>query len=361
MKLILLALLLPLSARAVTLKYYGETKIAANEKFHKTEIGGLSGIAFHDGELQAISDDKGKNGEPRFYRFELKITKSSISLIPKEVIFFKGFSQKSPYLDVEALVRLSSGDIIISSENNNDRKPREMPRLLVLNSQGLFKSEITIPEKYLPEALGQQKKGLHNNFGFEGLTQTPDEKFLMAMNEAPLMTDLPQGGTELIATHAQWLRLLIFNAQSNYSAIAEYAYQVDALAKDDQKGSEVFRGVSEILSLDEKKILVLERGVRLTSRGLAPTGAIYLADLSAAQDVSHVANLSEHAVKAISKKKLVDFEKDLSKERAAVAVENFEGLAWGPTLPNGKKSLLVISDNNFAKGKKTEFLVFSVE
>ena len=41
-------------------------------------------------------------------------------------------------------------------------------------------------------------------------------------------------------------------------------------------------------------------------------------------------------------------------------VDNIEGLSFGPKLPNGHDSLVLVSDNNFNKDQITQFLVFEV-
>ena len=41
-------------------------------------------------------------------------------------------------------------------------------------------------------------------------------------------------------------------------------------------------------------------------------------------------------------------------------VDNVEGVTWGPTLPNGHKTLLFVTDNNFQSFQKTQFFLFEV-
>ena len=360
--LLLLFLFTPAMAGALTLKYWGETSLEHKMKFRDTKVGGLSALAFHDGKLWALSDDKGRDGEPRFYIFDLKISAGKVKLKAEEVFPFSGFPSPKgevPYLDTEAIARLSSGDLLISSENNNDRKPRAMPRIFRVTSEGKFKNNLMIPEKFMPESLGQQQKGLQNNAAFEGLSLSSDEKTLFAMAEAPILTDLPEGASE---NQDQWVRLVKYEKMDSgeYEPHAEYAYKLDPLTKT-SNGQEIFRGVSEILTLKEKKILVLERGLRLQKTGWNQSVRLYEADLAPAEDITKVRNLSaDSKVKPMAKTRVLDFEEDLHKTRGKKGVQNFEGLAWGPKV-DGKKTLLVISDDNFSKKEKTELLVFTVE
>jgi hypothetical protein len=53
---------------------------------------------------------------------------------------------------------------------------------------------------------------------------------------------------------------------------------------------------------------------------------------------------------------VADFEQDLG-----VDPDNLEGMAWGPTLPDGRALLIVISDNNFNPDQTTQFIALAVE
>jgi hypothetical protein len=43
-----------------------------------------------------------------------------------------------------------------------------------------------------------------------------------------------------------------------------------------------------------------------------------------------------------------------------IYIDNIEGVTFGPDLPNGHKTLIFVSDNNFSKEQKTQFLLFEV-
>ncbi|KHD89151.1 MAG: hypothetical protein OM95_04815 [Bdellovibrio sp. ArHS] len=358
---IFLSLFLGFQAQALRLQYVGETSLKSGTQFQKTTLGGFSGIAWANNILFALSDDRGRFGEPRFYEFDLFVNKKTVSLKPKAVHFLKGIPKeddKEISLDAEGLVRLTDGEFIVSSEGNNNTKPRQRPRLFRISREGVWKSDIVVPDKYLPEPLGQQKKGIQNNMAFEGLTSFAEGKYLFVANEGPLLQDSPSNDAE-----GAWIRIIKYESSEGggYKARAEFAYQVDALSSS-KKGSEVFRGVSEILALSETQLLVLERGVRVSSKELlAKSVRLYLADVSKATDVAKLFKLSDGKYTGATKTLLLDFETDLTKERTDKSVENFEALAWGPKLADGRRSLLVMVDNNFSKKEVTELLVFAVE
>jgi hypothetical protein len=350
------------SAQALQLRYVGETSIPSEVKFENTTIGGLSALVWANDSLYALSDDKGKIGEPRFYEFELKIQKNKIILNPKAVKFIRGLPKvgdKPTVLDPEGLVRLPDGDFLISSEGDNNSKPREMPRIFRINSEGLWEGDLPLSDKFLPETTGQQKKGTQGNLAFEGLSEFSQGKTVFTCTEAALTQDFIPAEEE----KGDWIRIIKYEdkKQKGYQPQAEYAYQVDSF-RDIQKGKEVMRGVSEILSVSNTQLLVLERGVRLFSKNIwGQTVGIYLADLSKATDVSSLNKLTEGKFLGVDKVKLIDFETDLLKERGDKKIQNFEGMAWGPRLEDGRRSLLLLVDNNFSKNELTELVVFAVE
>jgi hypothetical protein len=42
-------------------------------------------------------------------------------------------------------------------------------------------------------------------------------------------------------------------------------------------------------------------------------------------------------------------------------VDNVEGATLGPRLPNGKRSLLFVTDDNFSEQERTQFFLFEVD
>lgn len=346
------------SAQAFRLQFIAETSLAPGMLFEKSIVGGLSGIVWHEGKLYALSDDKGRLGEPRFFEFALTVGENKMSLSPLKVNFIKGLpleDDKKTSLDPEGLVRLPSGDFIFSSEGSSDAKPRVMPRISEMSATGVWKTDLPVPTKFLPEKTGQQKRGVQNNLSFEGLSATSDAKILFAAIEAPLTQDFVADGV--------WIRIIKYSRSTTgtYGVVAEYAYPLEKLS-DTELGTEVFRGVSEILAISENQILVLERGVRLSTKNIiTQTGTLYKVDLSSGTDVASFGKLADGKFKGVEKTKVLDLESDLKKERSQKIVQNFEALSWGPPLADGRRSLLIMSDNNFSKKDSTELLLFAVE
>jgi glycerophosphoryl diester phosphodiesterase len=44
-----------------------------------------------------------------------------------------------------------------------------------------------------------------------------------------------------------------------------------------------------------------------------------------------------------------------------IPIDNIEGITFGQNLPNGQRSLILVSDNNFSPTQFTQFLAFGVQ
>ncbi len=99
-----------------------------------------------------------------------------------------------------------------------------------------------------------------------------------------------------------------------------------------EKTFEVSRGVSEVLFWKEGYLLVLERWVRLSQTKALVIGA----------------ELFSVNISNLQKKKLFTFDGELA--------ANWEGLTWGPDLSDGRKVLILVSDNNFERLTPTQYL-----
>ena len=74
-----------------------------------------------------------------------------------------------------------------------------------------------------------------------------------------------------------------------------------------------------------------------------------------ATDVSEYPSLLTGNFQPISKRLL------LNMDSLGIYVDNIEGVCLGPKLPNGKQSLVFISDNNFRKEQVTQLLLFQID
>ena len=51
----------------------------------------------------------------------------------------------------------------------------------------------------------------------------------------------------------------------------------------------------------------------------------------------------------------------LNLDALGIPLDNVEGMTLGPKLPDGRQSLVLVSDNNFAASQFTQFLLFAID
>jgi hypothetical protein len=71
--------------------------------------------------------------------------------------------------------------------------------------------------------------------------------------------------------------------------------------------------------------------------------------------IASINALLETPPKKIATKKLV-----LNMDDLGIFIDNIEGVTFGPTLPNGHRTLIFVADNNFMPFEKNQFLVFEI-
>jgi hypothetical protein len=128
--------------------------------------------------------------------------------------------------------------------------------------------------------------------------------------------------------------------------VTEHAYLLDPTPKGANNN-----GLTDLLTVDTGgHFLSLER-----TYGLLGVGAkIYQLAMGAATDTSGIPTLKGDLSRiSVVKKKLV-----LDLSTLGIYLDNLEGMALGPRLPDGTQSLLLVSDDNFSNSQLTQFLLF---
>ncbi len=305
----------------------------SKNKFKKTKIGGLSGAFFIGDRLYALSDDRGRVNEPRFYVFKVKMKSEKsglqVEVDPENVIFIKtGKEKKSAYLDGESFISLDEKTFLISSEGDNNHKPRREPRLFEIDPQGNFLKNWVLPKEIIPESTGMQKIGIGNNSGIEGLTLSADGLSVLAAVERPLVQDSdPEEHT---------VRFYEYDKTETTKVKSQYKYSLSNVG--------LFSGISEILSWKERKYFVLERGARLEL-----SGQVYYDSALSLIDLNEIEKSEKHP--GLLRKYSIE---------AQLGDENFETMAWGPAWGEYPRTLWILNDNNFSKIEKNVVLVYGV-
>ena len=347
------------------LKFLSEYIIPYNTQFKQTTVGGLSGIDYfpEKKEYYLISDDRSDKNPVRFYSARVMINKDKIdtviflktTFLKNKVGNFYPNSREDPYHtpDPEAMrYNPRNEHFIWSSEGerivNDKRIILENPSVTEVNAEGNYLDTFQIPPILRMQA---SESGPRQNGVFEGLTFADNYKNLYVSVEEPLYNDGARAGT---GDSSGLIRIIKFDMATK-KPTAQYAYPIEPVAYPPfPPGSFKLNGISDILWLGNNQLLVVERSYS-TGR-ISCTIKVFLANISHAQNVNGISSLKNRPeIKLVSKKLLLNMD-DLK-----MGIDNIEGVTLGPTLADGSRSLLFVSDDNFNRFAKTQFLLFKVE
>lgn len=318
-------------------------------------VGGLSSLAWDAdaGELLALSDDRSELAPARLYRLHVDLSDGRldpgdvevtgrIRLLGRDGRPFPGRS-----LDPEGLV-LDRERMFVSSEG--EAKAGQAPWVAEFDRAGRERGELPLPARFLPD--GRERSGVRDNLGFEALALSPDGAYLFTGTETALAQDGPSTDQDSPSV----VRLLRWRLDPPGESPAEFAYRVEAVSVRPPT-PDAFRlnGLVELLAFSPTHLLALER--QFVS-GVGVVIRLYRVELDGATEVSGRDDLAAPDVRLAHKELLLDFA-DLGQD---VPLDNVEGLALGPRLPDGRRALLAVSDDNFdVAAQHTYLYAFAVD
>jgi hypothetical protein len=192
--------------------------------------------------------------------------------------------------------------------------------------------------------------GVRANLAFESLTLTPSDAVLVTATENALLQDGP-AASELEGSPC---RILTFDLATGQPA-AEHVYWAAPVAKPaDPPGGFATNGLVELLALGEERFLALERSF---SVGTGNTIRLYDVATAGADDVAAIDALAGIAdtVTPVAKTLLFDL------DTLGIPLDNVEGMALEPQLADGRRTLVLVSDNNFSATQVTQILAFALD
>lgn len=343
---------------ALDLEFLGMAVYPGNRVLAGAPVGGLSGLTWEDTTETwlAVSDDAAVRGPARAYRLRIDLDDGRLEEDAVEVLEMielrdtDGGSFAPHTVDPEGIAVLPDGTFYASSEGNAGEAIPPFVRRFAPDGAPL--EELPLPPHLIPD--GDERRGIRQNTGLEALGLTADNRWLFTAAESALAQDG-------LANHPERdspARLLRFDRSSGELA-SEHVYVLDPLpARPEPSDGVAVKGITELLPLTENHLLVLERTY---VQGHGNTVQLYLATFSDATDVSGVPDLTpgtegdRETVQPMRKHLVLDF------ATLGVPVDNLEGMALGPDLPDGRRLLLVVSDNNFnADTQISQFLAFAL-
>lgn len=340
------------------LKYLGEYSIPTSLSWKNVPFGGLSAIRWHEGERRfyAISDSRNTpaEGKPRFYKLDIALATSGI----KDVVIEQQYdllnadneAWKKGFVDAEGLVITPENQFLWTSEAGSPLRRSTLNGELIEDLSAIF------PAGYLVDGKKEDPEGFRNGVSWEGLSFTPDSRYLYVAAEGALKQD----GLLASPLNSSPSRILKFRySRDTKKPVLEksFLYNIDPVSHVSKFGIND-NGVSEILALDENKFLVIERSGRNVSEGFNDwdfSVKVWLADSSTSTNIKDINSLMQvkdrGVIQPVVKKLLIDFSDITS------APDCIEGVTFGPLI-DGKKTLLFVSDNNFQPHQNTKFYLF---
>ena len=190
------------------------------------------------------------------------------------------------------------------------------------DSTGAALAPVAVPAIYAPA-------NVRGNFGLEALAWGAGS--LWTANEEALSPDGPLSTT----TAGTWVRIQRFS--QSLTADGQWAYRTDPISALSGLTTAERSGVVDVLPWNATTLLVLEREFGGAIPGFR--SRLYGVDLTTGSDVSAVGALATGSFTPLAKTLL--WERSFS----ALAPSNFEGMSFGPDLADGRRSILLISDD----------------
>lgn len=351
------------AARTVSaLRLIGEQRLPWRLPFQGTMVGGLSGIDYDAarGDWVMICDDRSEHNPARYYRARLDFDEHSFKAVQLTGVTTLLQADGTPYpskddfarlggavADLETL-RVDPRDGAIWYGSEGDVSLDLNPFVRRAAADGKLQYELPLPPLF--NVAVDRSAGPRNNQSFEGLSFTPDGQSLWVSLEGPMYQD----GDAPDPVHGAVNRLTRFDRAGQ--VLGQYAYPLGKIPAAPGQGKQADNGISEILALDKHRLLVLERsGVQGDSGRYVNYVRIYEVDTAGATDIAGVPTLRGATYTMATKRLVLDLN-----QLGLPVVDNLEGMAFGPLLPNGHASLVLVSDDNFGKNQVTQFLLFDV-
>jgi phytase-like protein len=321
-------------------------------------LGGLSGLYYSEAEqlLYAVTDDP-RRYAPRLYTFEVALSERSLVLTPRAVVLLHEAKASSLLegIDCEGLSSDGAGGLLIATEANDDRPAQLEARILRVRRDGLITGQVPIPEAFAPEAGERSTRGVRSNQGFEGVTVSPSGRWLWAITESALRQDGPEASFDAGTA----VRLLRWDQRAPGEP-SQFVYHTEPVPRlEGEPGATGGNGVSDLLALDERRLLVLERAyvVPPGRRGLN-TIRVFEVVIEPPPELPGVVTAPPRSV---TKRLVLDLKDVVQRfDPGLQSLDNFEGITLGPRSPSGPRSLLLVSDDNFSEQQRTVFLAFAL-
>lgn len=368
-------------AQAQSLQYIGQQIVPSGTQFQGTTVGGLSGIDFvaSSGRYVAISDDRSSFNPARYYELTLDLAQFVRSANPGQagvgfqsvttILDSNGQPFASNTLDPEGIrYNAAAGTLVWSNEGQRAAAGLQNPTVREMTLAGGALRDFAVPTTFNPvgsvAGTAPGDGGIRNNLAFESLTFSTDGRTLYTATENALVQD---GAAAALGVGSP-SRIVSFDTTTG-AAGAQWVYTVEPVVlPPNPAGGFATNGLVELLALGDRQFIAVERSfaVGAATPGVGPNGLptgntirLYFVDASNATDVSGLPSLAGASYTPAAKTLLLDLSTLTHDDGTPLALDNIEGITWGPEY-NGKPTLVLVSDNNFGATQFTQFVALSV-
>jgi len=341
-------------AKAPRLEYLGQAIIPTGTEFAGTTIGGLSSITYDAArdEFYALSDDQSLINPARFYTLRIDVSDGDLD---NGDVHFVGVTtllapDGAPYatasFDPEGFTLAKSGEFILTSEGIASRGIAPWVRRYA--PDGTYLGDLDVPEAFTGLS---PTHGVRQNLAFEAAAVAPDGRHLFVGMEGALLQD----GLAATPANGTLARVLRYNLSTG-KLDRQYIYAADPVAEPPVPPTAFsVNGLVELLPYNTQFMLAMERSFSAGAPGTGNTVKLYWASITGADNVNGLDSIGAWTGRPMTKTLLLNL------DELGIPLDNIEGMVLGPRLPDGRQSLIIVSDNNFAPVPAAQFLMFAIE
>jgi hypothetical protein len=342
--------------KPVELTFLGQAIVPTGTTFGGTTVGGLSSITFdaRRGVYYALSDDPSQFQPARFYTLRVdvadgRLDDGDVSFTGVTTLQAPGGGPYAPFsLDPEGLTLTKDRELVVTSEGIATSLISPFVREYRLD--GTFIDDLPVPEAFVPNAAGTH--GVRQNLAFEAAAVAPDGRHLFVGMEGALVQDGPAASL----TTGSPSRILRYNLASGRLE-KQVVYFTDPIAEAPVPPTAfAVSGLVELLPFNDEFMLSMERSFSVGAPGTGNTIKLYSVALAGADNVNGLDSVAGRVgrLDPANKRLLLDL------RTLGIPLDNIEGMTLGQRLPDGRRSLVLVSDNNFAASQFTQFLLFAI-
>lgn len=347
----------------VQARLLGERTVPHKLAFQGTTVGGLSGIDRNPctGEYVFISDDRSYLQPARFYTARLDVDAGGVHAVE----FTGTHPFRRPDGSFYSAPPLGDGKTVDPEEirvdplsctywwaQEGDRPkaagpPVVQPSIQYASPTGGYLGQLRLPSNY---EITMEERGPRRNQAIEAITFGSRGAVVTSAIEGPLLQD----GPEPDVNHGALVR--VTRQSRDGRVLGQFAYPLEKIFAENDPDSPwgPDTGVPSILAFPDRpdRYLVLER---TWVAGAGYKIRLFDATTRGATDVQETDSLAGRPVVPMRKTLVADFD-----TLGLSAVDNTEGMTWGPDLPSGERLLLLVSDDNFAEEAITQIVALGI-